>query len=155
MRLDLIVYDFDGVMTDNRVLVLEDGTEGVFVNRSDGLAVAAIHRLGIAQMIISTETNRVVKARAKKLKLAVISSVENKKLCLQKYLNEHKIDAANVAYLGNDLNDLEALRLVGWPMAPADAHPDIKKIARKVFKARGGEGVVRELLDQILKGAII
>jgi len=154
MRIELVVYDFDGVMTNNRVLVLENGTEGVFVNRSDGLAVSRFREMKIKQIILSTETNPVVRARAKKLKLPIIHSAADKKKLLLQYLNKHKINPEQVVYLGNDINDLDAMRSVGWPMAPADAHSSIKKIARKVFKARGGEGVVRELLDLILEGDV-
>lgn len=147
--IDLIVYDFDGVMTDNRVIVLQDGTEAVIVSRADGLGVDRIRQRGIHQLILSTETNPVVKARAGKLGLEVIGSCENKKNALENYCVQNKLNLAKVLYVGNDINDLEVMRIVGYPIAPADAHPDIVKLACLVTKSKGGEGVVRELADLI------
>ncbi len=146
MDIKAIIYDFDGVMTDNRVLVDQDGREAVFVNRGDGLAVSELKRRGIAQVIISTERNPVVGVRAKKLGLPVIQSVEDKAAAVRQYLADNGFRAAETAFIGNDRNDLEAMRLVGWPLAPADASEEIKKIAKVVFKTKGGRGVVRELL---------
>ena len=147
--IDLIVYDFDGVMTDNRVIVFQDGTEAVIVNRADGLGVDCFHSLGIPQLILSTETNSVVKARAAKLRLGVIDSCENKKNALENYCAQNGYDLNRVLYVGNDLNDLEVMEIVGFPVAPADAHPKIKKIAKLVTETMGGEGVVKELSDYI------
>jgi len=147
--LDLIVYDFDGVMTDNRVIIFQDGTEAVVVNRADGFSIEYIRKLGIPQLILSTETNPVVKARAGKLGLKVIGSCEDKKIALINYCLQNGLDLKKVIYIGNDLNDLEVMKIVGYPIAPADAHQDIRKISRLVTKAKGGEGVVRELIDII------
>ncbi len=145
--IDLIVYDFDGVMTDNRVIIFQDGTEAVIVNRSDGLGVDRFRSFGIPQLILSTEKNPVVKARAAKLHLEVIASCKDKKNELKKYCKKMKYDLSNVAYIGNDINDLEAMKIVGYPIAPADAHVEVKKIARIITKTMGGNGVIRELLD--------
>jgi len=152
MKIDLIIYDFDGVMTDNRVLVTEDGQEAVFVNRSDGLAIGTLREMGVEQIIVSTEKNPVVNARAKKLGLPCIQSVKDKRSTVQKYLQEKNIDPKNVIFAGNDINDKEAMEYVGWPIAPADAHPDVKKVARIVLKTKGGHGVIRELLDKVTGG---
>ena len=149
-NIDLIAYDFDGVMTDNRVIVSQDGIESVIVNRGDGLGVDSLRKAGIPQMIISTEANPVVQARAKKLKLEVIQDCANKKDALIKICTEKRFDLSKVIFVGNDLNDLEAMKVVGYPVAPANAHPDILSIARLVTKAKGGSGVVRELADIIL-----
>ena len=147
-NIDLIIYDFDGVMTDNRVLVREDGEEAVFCNRSDGLAISKIKRMGISQLIISTETNKVVEVRAKKLGIPILHGINNKKEILKKYCKEKNIDLSKVIYVGNDINDLEAMKIVGFSVAPADAAKKIKKIAKIITGARGGEGVVRELLNK-------
>jgi 3-deoxy-D-manno-octulosonate 8-phosphate phosphatase (KDO 8-P phosphatase) len=141
-----LVYDFDGVMTDNRVLVDQDGKEAVFVNRSDGLAVGEIKKLGLTQIIVSTERNSVVGARAKKLGLPVVQSVEDKAAAVRQYAQENNYRLEETAFIGNDLNDLEAMRLVGWPIAPADAQDEVKKIAKVVLQTKGGYGVVREIL---------
>lgn len=145
--LDLVVYDFDGVMTDNRALILPDGSEAVSVNRSDGLAVGKLHDLGVPQVIISTEINEIVSTRAKKLQLPVYQGIGNKLECLREVLLARAASPEKTAYVGNDTNDLEAMRLVGWPIAPADAHPDILAVAKLVTQTRGGEGVIRELID--------
>jgi len=148
--IDLIVYDFDGVMTDNRVIIFQDGTEAVVVNRSDGLGIDHFRRLGIPQLILSTETNPVVKARAAKLRIEVISSCEEKQLALKNYCAQKGFDLNRVVYIGNDLNDLEVMKIVGFPVAPADAHPIIQKVAKVITEAKGGEGVVKELSDYII-----
>ena len=150
-NIELIIYDFDGVMTDNRALIFEDGKEAVFVNRGDGLAVNIINGMGIAQIIVSTETNPVVMARAKKLNIPLMQSVADKKKVIERYLEKNKIRKENVIFVGNDINDKEAMEFVGIPVAPADADIAIKKIAKIVLSAKGGCGVVRELLDK-LKG---
>jgi 3-deoxy-D-manno-octulosonate 8-phosphate phosphatase (KDO 8-P phosphatase) len=149
-QIDLIVYDFDGVMTDNRVIVFQDGTEAVIVNRADGLGVARLRNLGIPQLILSTETNPVVIARAAKLRLEVIASCKDKKKALENYCAQKGYDLHRVMYIGNDLNDLEVMKIVGFSVAPADAHSNIKKIAKLITEAKGGEGVVKELSDCLM-----
>ena len=143
-----IIMDFDGVLTDNRVLVSEDGTEAVLCNRADGLGCDMFRRAGIGLFILSTETNPVVAARARKLKVPVVQGCGDKAAWLASWLEGR--DPGGVAYVGNDTNDLEAMRLVGWPIAPADAHPAILAIARLVTRAGGGAGVMRELADIVL-----
>jgi YrbI family 3-deoxy-D-manno-octulosonate 8-phosphate phosphatase len=145
----LVCYDFDGVMTDNTAIVLEDGVEGVRVNRADGLAVAALKRKGIAQLIISTEANRAVAARASKLGIPALQGVADKRAALETYAAENGIALNQTAYVGNDVNDLAAMKIVAHPIAPADAHPCVKNIAVLVTRARGGEGVVRELYETV------
>ena len=145
--IDLIVYDFDGVMTDNRVIIFQDGTEAVIVNRADGLGVDYFRGLGIPQLILSTETNPVVNARAAKLRIEVINSCKDKKLALEDYCIQHGYNLSRVVYIGNDLNDLEVMKIVGFPIAPTDAHPKIKRLSKLVTKAKGGEGVVKEVSD--------
>jgi len=147
--IDLIVYDFDGVMTDNHVIIFQDGTEAVIVNRADGLGVDRFRNLGIPQLILSTETNPVVKARAAKLRLEVIVSCKDKKIALENYCAQKGYALNRVMYIGNDLNDLEVMEIVSFPVAPADAHPKIKKIAKLITEAKGGEGVVKELSDYV------
>ena len=148
--IELIVYDFDGVMTDNRAIIFQDGTEAVIVNRSDGLGVDLFRSIGIPQLILSTETNPVVKARAAKLHLEVIISCKDKKIALENYCTQKGCDLNRVMYVGNDLNDLEVMKIVGFPVAPADAHSEIKKVAKLTTKAKGGEGVIKELSDYLI-----
>ncbi len=141
----LIVFDFDGVMTDNRVLVFEDGKEAVFCNRSDGIGADILRKKGFSLLILSTETNRVVKARADKLQMPVLFGIKNKKEALKKYCKDNGFDMKQACFVGNDLNDVEVMESVGLPVCSADAYPEVKKIAKLITDACGGEGVVREL----------
>lgn len=150
-KIDLIVYDFDGVMTDNKVYVDQNGREMVQVNRSDGLAISEIKKLDIKQIIISTETNPVVSARAKKLKIFCLQGVENKKVALIDYCKKNDYQLQNVAYIGNDINDKEVMKIAGFKFCPSDSHESIKMISDLIFYTKGGGGVIRELLDLIKK----
>tara|TARA_B100000315_G_scaffold209687_1_gene205574 strand:- start:1006 stop:1491 length:486 start_codon:yes stop_codon:yes gene_type:complete len=146
-KIKLIVYDFDGVMTDNKVYVDQNGKEMVQVNRADGLGISEINKLGIKQIIISTEKNPVVSKRAQKLDLIYFQGVKDKKHTLINFCKKNKIDLNNVAYIGNDINDLEVMEIVKYTFCPSDSHNSIKKISRYTLKSRGGEGVIRELFD--------
>lgn len=148
--LDLLVYDFDGVMTDNRCLVLQDGTEAVFVNRGDGLGVDQFRQKGIPQVILSTETNPVVAARGRKLRIEVIQSCGDKRAALAEYCRRQGHSLDRVVFLGNDVNDLDAMKSVGYPAAPSDAHPSVLAVARIRLSRPGGTGVIRELAEVLL-----
>lgn len=151
-RIGLIVYDFDGVMTDNKVILREDGLESVIVNRADGLAVEIIKGMGIKQIILSKEKNRVVGSRAKKLGIPVVQGIDDKKI-LMSFCGENKIMLDDVIYIGNDLNDIEVMKVVGYPLCPLDACEEVKDISKLVLGARGGDGVVRDLLKYIKHSA--
>lgn len=144
-KIRLIVYDFDGVMTDNRVIVGQDGSESVVVHRGDGYGVSQIKRLPVEQVILSTETNPVVKRRAEKLKIDIIHGVSDKKSTLMKFCRDKGYAMEEVMFLGNDLNDYDAMMTVGIKGAPADAEEEILAIADWVSQAKGGHGVIREL----------
>ena len=144
--LSLIVYDFDGVMTDNKVYIDSDGRETVRVDRADGLSISEIKKLNIDQIIISTEKNPVVSARASKLNILCFQGVSDKKTVLLNYCKKNGFDIKNTVYIGNDINDLEVLKCVGVSMCPSDAHKSVKVVSKHVLKAKGGSGVVRELL---------
>lgn len=143
----LIVYDFDGVMTDNTVSVDQDGRESVSANRSDGLGIGMIRELGVKQLILSTETNPVVAARAKKIGLDATHGVGDKASALLELAESHGISLAEVLYVGNDVNDADAMALAGFKVAPSDAHPSILAQADYITDAPGGHGVIRELAD--------
>ena len=149
--IDLIIYDFDGVMTDNKVLVFDDGSEAVFCNRADGLAVAKIKEIGIPQIILSTEKNDVVLARARKLEIEIAYRVSDKKSALVVYCKKNGYSLRKVLYVGNDINDLEAMKSVGYPVALQDAARDIKKIAKAIINVNGGEGAIRALYERIFR----
>jgi 3-deoxy-D-manno-octulosonate 8-phosphate phosphatase (KDO 8-P phosphatase) len=147
--INLIIYDFDGVMTDNKVYVDQSGNETVQVNRADGLGVAEIKKLGLQQLIVSTETNPVVSVRARKLDLPCLQGVKYKSHLIAEYCSKKRISMSKVAYVGNDINDMEAMKIVGTTFCPADAHEKIKRISQHVLSKKGGDGVVREILDFI------
>ena len=143
----LIIYDFDGVMTNNKVLVDQDGKESVICNRDDGWAVRKIKEMGIDQTILSSETNRVVLKRSIKLGIPAFTGKLDKLKVLKYLLREFTCKAEEVIYVGNGLNDIEIMKAVGLSFCPADAHPLVKEIAMVVLKTKGGDGVLLEFLD--------
>lgn len=147
---DLLIFDFDGVLTDNRVWVFEDGREAVACNRADGLGFSALRKAGLPAMIMSTETNPVVSARGRKLQVPVLQSIEDKGETVRAYCRQAGIAPERVMFVGNDLNDLPAMAVVGWPVAVADAHPAVIRAARVVLATPGGAGVVREIVESLL-----
>jgi N-acylneuraminate cytidylyltransferase len=147
----LLVMDFDGVLTDNRVWVDELGHESVAANRSDSLGLENLRqRTQIEVMVISKETNPVVKARCQKLSIPVVQSVLQKDEALIKVMQEKNINPMHVIFMGNDINDLPAFDVVGFSVAPMDAHPEVLRRADLVLSGKGGKGAVRELCDLIL-----
>ncbi len=148
----LVVFDFDGVMTDNHAWVDQDGREAVMVNRADGMGISLLRKAGIPAMVLSTETNPVVAARCRKLNLPVIQSLEEKAPALRAWLETHHLDPAGTIYLGNDVNDLPCFPLVGCAVAVADAHPQVLAQADLILQHNGGQGAVRELCELLLKG---
>ena len=150
-ELDAIVFDFDGVLTDNRVYVDQDGKESVCCNRSDGLAFDVLRKLEIPVYILSTESNPVVGIRAKKLKVPVLQGVSNKLETLTQICSERSYDLRRILFIGNDLNDFSVMKNSGFSACPSDSHPEIKKISQFKLKAKGGNGVAREILEEIFK----
>lgn len=122
----------------------------VAVHRGDGLGIAALRRAGIPLLILSTEENPVVAARARKLRIPVLHGVERKDLALKQWCEEQHIAPERVLYAGNDVNDLPCFGLVGWPVAVANAHDIVRGAARAVTSAPGGAGAIREIASWIL-----
>ncbi|MFB8147322.1 cytidylyltransferase domain-containing protein [Microbacterium sp. NPDC056003] len=150
LDVDAVVTDFDGVHTDDTVRVAEDGTESVTVSRADGMGVSLLRAEGIPVLILSTESNPVVSARARKLGVDVVQNVADKGSALREWAAERGIPLSRIAYLGNDVNDLRCLEIVGWPVAVPDAPHAVLAAARTVLDRRGGHGAVRDLADRIL-----
>lgn len=146
-----VILDFDGVFTDNRVIVFQDGSEAVLCSRSDGWGLAELKAIGIPIAVISTEKNPVVAARCRKLGIECAHDVGDKLAVLKQWATEQSIDLRDVIYLGNDVNDIDCLQAVGCPVVVADSYPDLMKYAKIMLKARGGEGAIRELCDLIVK----
>jgi YrbI family 3-deoxy-D-manno-octulosonate 8-phosphate phosphatase len=145
-----VVFDFDGVFTDNRVLVFQDGSEAVLCDRGDGWGLGQLKKTGVPLLILSTETNPVVQARADKLGIPCMHGIQDKGAALSQWLVEHGLDAMQVVYVGNDANDLPCLEMVGFRVAVADAHPSIQAVADLVLENAGGRGAIRELCDLLL-----
>ena len=153
--IDAFVFDFDGVLTNNLVYINQNGEESVSCSRSDGLAFDVLRKLKIPAYIISTEHNLVVTERAKKLKIKAIQGVNDKVKAIKKFSKDNTYSLKKIVYIGNDLNDFKAMKLCGFSVCPSDSHSEIKKIADIVLKTQGGEGIVRELLEDVLEIDII
>jgi N-acylneuraminate cytidylyltransferase len=150
VAVDAVVTDFDGVHTDDTVRVDQNGLESVTVSRSDGMGVSLLRAAGIPFLILSTEANPVVAARARKLGVDVRQAAADKAAVLREWAEDHGIPLSRIAYLGNDVNDLACLELVGWPVAVPEAHPLVLSAARIVLDSRGGDGAVRDLAERVL-----
>jgi N-acylneuraminate cytidylyltransferase len=152
-KIDLIVCDFDGVFTDNRVWVDRDGRESVAAFRSDSIRVKELRAAGMEIIILSSEVDPVVAARARKMGVEAIHGVgiHDKGRALREVLEQKNVRAENVIYVGNDLNDLPCFEVAGWSVAVADAYPEVLGAADFVLSKPGGHGAVRELFDMILK----
>lgn len=155
-----VVFDFDGVFTDNKVWIDQEGRESVRCDRGDGLALDLCRaymrraRLEVAMFILSKEANPVVLARARKLKLGCHHGIYDKLSFLNNDFSrrfpEREDHFNGLVYLGNDINDLAVMSRAGYSVAPADAHPLVRKIAHLVLVQRGGEGFVRAFVEQWL-----
>jgi len=144
-----IFYDFDGIFTDNHAFISDTGHEHVRISRSDGFAVGEISKLNIQQVILSTESNSVVSARAKKLSLPCIYGSTNKAADLQFFFDANNISGQHCIYVGNDVNDLDAMLLCEYRIAPQDAHPKILSVATHILPVNGGAHLIRYLLALI------
>jgi YrbI family 3-deoxy-D-manno-octulosonate 8-phosphate phosphatase len=143
----LVAFDFDGVFTDNMVYVFQDGSEAVRCFRGDGIGLRKLEQAGIVPIIVSTETNPVVSARGRKLGIRCAQGCDDKRAPLEAVVHEMGLCLTQVAFVGNDINDLPCLTCVGLPIVVQDAHPDVIPYARYQTKARGGHGAVREVCD--------
>jgi 3-deoxy-D-manno-octulosonate 8-phosphate phosphatase (KDO 8-P phosphatase) len=148
-KLRLIVFDFDGVFTDNKVIISQEGIESVVCYRSDGMGITKLRELGMDMMILSTEKVPIAQVRAKKLKLDCIHDCENKFEKLMEIIGVKEISLKNVAFVGNDINDLECLKVVGFPVCVNDAYPEVKEVCELILDRKGGEGAVREFCDLV------
>lgn len=145
-----VVFDFDGVLTDNAVWTDQDGRESVRSDRSDGLGIERLRTAGTPMLVISKERNPVVAARCRKLGLDVVQGCDDKVSVMERWLADRGLTATATAYVGNDVNDLPGMARVGCAVAVADAHPDVLAAADLVLACAGGRGAVRELADALL-----
>jgi len=148
--IDALVFDFDGVLTNNLVYLNQEGVESVACSRADGLAFDVLRKINKPTFILSTEKNSVVTMRAKKLKIPVIQGVSDKVLAIKELARENNYHLKNILYVGNDLNDYLVMKVCGYTACPIDSHPKIKEVSNYILSTKGGNGVVRELLEQVL-----
>ena len=142
-ELDAIFFDFDGVFTNNKVFVFEDGKEAVLCDRSDGLAINKLKSQNIPVYVMSTETNNVVLARCKKLKIEVFHGITDKKRELIKIADNNGFLLSKIMFVGNDINDLDVMKEVGFPVCVNDAHKTIKNISKVILSSNGGDAAIK------------
>ena len=143
-------FDFDGVLTNNKVITNNLGNEYVVCNRSDGLYFNILKKFTKHIYIISTEKNRVVSTRSKKLKIPAYQGIKNKLQLINEISKKNKFNLEECVYIGNDINDYLAMQECGLAICPADSHKIIKKISL-VLKRKGGEAIVSEIIEDIFK----
>ena len=148
-QVEFVVFDFDGVFTDNTVYVDQNGVETVRCWRGDGLGLEMLRKHGVELAVVSTETNPVVAARCKKLNLRCVHGVTNKALAVEALCKELNLKLENTCFLGNDRNDIEALKIVGFPAIVADADKSVEQFGLIKTQLAGGFGAVRELCEVI------
>jgi 3-deoxy-D-manno-octulosonate 8-phosphate phosphatase (KDO 8-P phosphatase) len=148
-RVRFAFFDFDGVFTDNRVWVNERGEEALAFSRSDGLGLRRLDQVGVQYLIVSMEQNPIVGARAQKLNAACVQGIEDKLAVVRERSEAAGVALDDVAFVGNDINDADCLRVVGFPVVPADAWPEVVPLARWVLTRPGGGGCVREFCDGV------
>jgi 3-deoxy-D-manno-octulosonate 8-phosphate phosphatase (KDO 8-P phosphatase) len=147
----LLVLDFDGVFTNNQVLVFEDGSEAALCNRSDGLGIGMLRDLGKVQIaVLTAEVAQIARRRCDKLKIDCVQVYKHKLPALEQMLKDRNIPRRAAAFVGNDVNDIPCMNHVALAIAVADAWPEVRKAAHAVTTRRGGEGAVREITDWFL-----
>jgi len=154
MSIKALILDFDGVFTDNKVICDSEGREAVVCSRADSLGIGMVNEIGIKLYVISSETNPVVASRCMKMGINYRKGVKNKLDVLKSWLEVNEVDPHEAIFVGNDVNDLQAMEFVGFSIAVTGSHPDVLQIADRVTGATGGNGAVREVCDLILNGEI-
>ncbi len=145
----VIFTDFDGCLTDDRVWLNQDGEEFVAANRKDGLATNRLKMMEIAVVITSTERNKVVAARGKKLGVEVLQDLADKVEAIENYLLLNNITWKDSWYVGNDVNDLGAIRKAGFSICPNDAVKEVKREVNYKLRTKGGFGILSEIVSLI------
>jgi len=150
LQVSIVFLDFDGVLTDNTVMVDSDGRESVVCWRGDGIGIQQVSSLKIPVCVISTEVNSVVDHRARKLKINFEKGIKDKALAIESICARLNLSERTALFLGNDVNDIPGLKIVGLPLGVADLHENVKPHVRYVTKNPGGRGAVREVCDALL-----
>lgn len=145
----IIFTDFDGCLTDDRVWLNQDGEEFVAANRKDGLAIKRLESLGIKLVIASTETNKVVIARGNKMGVEVLQGLDNKVVAIEQYLNQNNLSWDDIWYIGNDVNDLGAIKKAKVSLCPRNAVKLVRRNVDLVLKTDGGYGILSEIVTKL------
>ena len=152
MGIRCLVLDVDGVLTKGEITYTSSGEELKTFHAKDGMGLAIAHAMGLQTAIITGRTSSIVERRAKELKISHVQmGSHNKSAGLHVVLDTLQVESQEVAYMGDDLNDLGVMSRVGLAMTPQDGVAEIKDIAHYICQANGGEGAVREAVEYILK----
>lgn len=150
-----IVTDFDGVHTDDRVIVFQDGQEAVVCSRSDGMGIEFLRTRGVKLLVLSREQNPVLRARAAKLGMEVQHGIADKVVVLDEWRQANSFEWSEIAFVGNDVTDIECMKACGMSFCPQDAHPDAKSAATMVLSRTGGHGALRELTEYVISANLL
>ncbi|MEM6730035.1 MAG: HAD hydrolase family protein [Myxococcota bacterium] len=148
--LDLVAFDFDGVMTDDTVIVREDGLEAVTANRGDGMGILRLKQAGVRAVVISKEKNVVVAARCRKLDIPCHHGIDDKLTLFKDLAAKENVRQERIAFVGNDVNDIECIQWAGVGIAVANSRPEVLAVADWVTAAKGGHGAVREVCERVI-----
>ena len=151
-RIKIVLTDVDGVLTDGGMYYSKQGDVMKKFHTRDGMGVTLLRKKDIPTIIVTKEQTEIVKQWSKKMKIKeLFDGIKNKELILDKVCKKYKISSKEVAYIGDDVNDLGLLKKVGFSACPKDGIEEVKKICDYTCKAVGGNGVLREIADLILK----
>jgi len=154
-KIKLLILDFDGVLTDNRVLVSEDGKESVFCSREDSLGIDLLkNKTDVEVIVLSTEKNKVVQTRCNKLKIDCFQGIDKKFELFLRLIKKKNLNRSQVCFIGNDINDLKCIKEAGIGVGVADSYPLVLKVADYITKKRGGLGAIREVCNIILRAKL-
>jgi 3-deoxy-D-manno-octulosonate 8-phosphate phosphatase (KDO 8-P phosphatase) len=149
----LVIFDVDGVLTDGRIVIDDNGIESKFFHVRDGHGIKLLIRAGIKVAFLTGRQSRVVQRRAEELNVSMVyQGAKNKIEFYEKILDELSLTNQEAAFCGDDLVDLPVMRITGLALAPADACPEVKAVAHYICRERGGRGAAREMAELILKG---
>jgi len=149
-KIKLIITDVDGVLTDGGMYYSAKGEEFKKFNAIDGMAVELLRKQGIKTVFMTKENSQIAKQRGKKVQAAAVVNIISKEKLLPKICHRFSVEAEEIAYIGDDINDFEIMKLVGFSATPVNGLYQVKKIADYICKSRGGEGAFREFTDLIL-----
>lgn len=150
-KIKIFLTDCDGVLTDGGMYYFENGNEAKKFNTRDGMAFKILKNKNIKIGIITGESTNIVKNRAKKLKMDILfTGIENKEKILDEICDTYKVSYEEVAYVGDDINDIGILEKVKMSFCPKDAHREVKQRVRYIINTNGGQGVIREIVDTFL-----